>query len=309
MKIREKRIKRRNKRRNKIIKRTVGLLAVFIIGVGMGIGAFNKGNNKKTSLVYASHEKSESNSSKENSNKESDNKDKDNETEVDKAKADESKDSKNNEVENAKDNTTNKAVNDSSKNNNTKTPAKTDTTRSNNSTNYKEFFKEDVFMGDSVTEGISYYEFVQEENVYAKKGSHINAIKNELNKIESENPRNIYLLYGLNDLGAISNQWFIDQYRELVRSLKAKFPNSNIYVQSILPVLPKAESSKTGVNNKKINEYNSMLIDMAKEENINFLNIGSLINDSNKNLYEPDGIHFKADFYKLMLNYIRDNVN
>ncbi len=255
----------------------------------------NKNNGKGTSIAYASYEKTESNNSKESNNKESDNKDKHNEIKLDEAK-------------DSEDSITNKAVSDSDKNNNTITLAETDTTNLKKSSNYKEFFKKDVFMGDSVTEALPYYDFLQEENVYAKKGIHINDIKKEINKIEVKDPINIYLLYGLNDMAAISTKWFIDEYRELIHSLEAKFPNSNIYVQSILPVLSKAEGKESGISNEKINEYNSKLIDMAKEENVNFLNIASIPNDKNKNLYEPDGIHFKANFYTLLLNYLVDNV-
>jgi Lysophospholipase L1 and related esterases len=189
------------------------------------------------------------------------------------------------------------------------TNTSTDRAAPNTALNYKEFFKGDVFMGDSITDGISYCEFLDDVNVCAKVGINISNTKNEVNRIAIQNPRNIYLLYGVNDMDdTMPSQWFVEQYRELLHRVKAKFPNSNIYVQSILPVAPEVEQKTPHINNKHINETNEGLINMAKQENVNYLNIASVLNENNRDLYEPDGTHFKAPFYTLWLNYVANNI-
>ena len=175
--------------------------------------------------------------------------------------------------------------------------------------NYKEFFKQDVFMGDSITEAIAYNGILEQKNVCSKVGVNINEAKFQISSIKIENPRNIYLLYGVNDMDDRNQiRWFVDQYRDLVRNTKKSFPNSKIYIQSVLPVASTLEQRKPHTNNNYINECNESLIEMAKEENVQFLNIAALLNDSNQNLFEQDGFHFKTDFYYLWFNYLIKNI-
>ncbi|GAB6181933.1 hypothetical protein JCM14036_32520 [Desulfotomaculum defluvii] len=174
---------------------------------------------------------------------------------------------------------------------------------------YKEFFKQDVFMGDSITEAISYLDLLDQANVCATIGININEAKSQISSIKISNPRNIYLLYGVNDMDdRTDSNWFVGQYRELVRSLKVRFPEAQIYVQSVLPVAAKVERQKPHTNNRHIYKCNEGLAQMAAEERVEFIDIASLINDTNKKLYDSDGIHFKAPFYQLWFNYLIDIV-
>lgn len=177
------------------------------------------------------------------------------------------------------------------------------------SSNHKEFFKNDVFMGDSVTEGLSFYGYLDESRVYSKVGISITMAKNQIDSIVKLNPTNIFLLFGINDMGsAMSSQWFVAQYKELIHYIKSKLPDSKIYIQSILPVMPFVEVRAPYIKNSHITECNEGLKSMAKQENVNFINIASILNDSNKYLFESDGIHFKSDFYGLWLDYLRGQV-
>lgn len=172
---------------------------------------------------------------------------------------------------------------------------------------YKEFFKQDVFMGDSITEAISYLDLLDQSNVCAKIGINIDEAKSQIAGIKVNNPRNIYLLYGVNDMDDRSDSnWFVGQYRDLIRSLKVRFPNAKIYVQSVLPVDHKVEQRSPHTNNKYITKCNAALAQMAAEEHVQFIDIASLLKENNKGLYEQDGTHFKAPFYNLWFNYLVD---
>lgn len=170
---------------------------------------------------------------------------------------------------------------------------------------YKEFFRQDVFMGDSITEAISYLDLLDQSSVCAKIGININEAKSQIGSINNNNPRNIYLLYGVNDMDdRTDSNWFVGQYRELVRALKERFPNAQIYVQSVLPVEAKVEKQRPHTNNKHITRCNAGLAQMAAEEQVGFIDIAALVNDNK--LYETDGIHFKAPFYQLWFAYLVD---
>lgn len=176
------------------------------------------------------------------------------------------------------------------------------------SSNFKELFASDIFMGDSISEGLSFYDYLDEKNVDAKKGMSIVNAKNEISSVAKLKPKNIYILYGINDMNdTVSSKWFVDQYRGFIDNLKAQIPQANIYIQSILPVDSSEEKKNPHLNNKHISECNAALMDMAKQEKVSFINIASLINQNDKSLYEGDGTHFKAEFYPKWLKYVAEN--
>ena len=175
------------------------------------------------------------------------------------------------------------------------------------SNDYKEVFKEDLFLGDSITDSLSFYEFIDESHVVAKFGLTSKKAKDEIEGIVKVNPKNIFIMFGMNDIltGEDSNQ-FANKYAELIHDIKEKLPDSNIYIQSILLVDPKVKNKKPLLTNENIEDFNQALMDMTKDENIEYLNIRTILED-NGDLLEPDGIHVKYKFYELWLDYLIEN--
>lgn len=174
---------------------------------------------------------------------------------------------------------------------------------------YLTIFAKDLFMGDSIAEGLLFYEYVEESGIIAKLGFTLEKAKSELGRVDKAKPENIFLLFGTNDIvGTATDDKYIDDYVDLIREIKVKSPNSKIYVQSVLPVAAKVEGEKPNLNNSRIDELNVKLKDMAKTEGVRYLNIASVVKNSENNLYEPDGLHFRSDFYPLWLDFLIDNV-
>lgn len=176
------------------------------------------------------------------------------------------------------------------------------------SNDYKEVFKEDLFFGDSITDSLSFYEFIDESNVVAKFGLTAKGAKDEVQNIVKINPKSIFIMFGMNDIltDEDSNQ-FADDYAELIHIIKEKLPNTKIYVQSILSVDPKVKDKKPLLTNENIDNFNQALKGMAKNEKVEYLNIRTIL-EENKDLLEPDGIHVKYKFYKLWLDYLIENI-
>lgn len=174
---------------------------------------------------------------------------------------------------------------------------------------YNEVFKNDAFIGDSITEGLSFFEFVNEENVYAKLGVSLSTAQEELDNAVKLQPDNVFLLFGLNDVvdPGISEKSFAKSYKAMIQSIKKRLPKSNIYVQSVLPVLPCATEKKPSLNNERIKKFNLELINLCKNENVTYLDISALVN-GNQKLYQSDGIHFMQQFYTSWLYYIEKKV-
>jgi lysophospholipase L1-like esterase len=196
---------------------------------------------------------------------------------------------------------------DKTKDNNDK-PKDTKVAANSEKKDYKSIFNGDVFVGDSISDGLAYYDFINSSNVIAKLGCNLLKADNEVDKIASLKPKNIYILFGANDMDAkLSSEMFTQRYEKLIKDIKAKSPNSKIYIQSILPVSDKAVKSKPHLNSARINEFNNALKKMAEKEDINYVNIASVLKNTNTDLHEGDGIHFKYQFYILWLNYLADN--
>lgn len=175
--------------------------------------------------------------------------------------------------------------------------------------NYKEVFGNSLFIGDSITEGLSHYELLDEEKVIAQLGFTLLKANKQLSNIKTLEPENIFILLGTNEVEAnMSSEKFIKNYTDLLNNIKDKYPKANIYVQSILPVGPKVQQRLPFVTTARIEEFNRAIIEMAKNEDVNYLNTASVLEKTDKDLHEPDGIHFKYPFYKLWLNYLHNNI-
>ena len=173
---------------------------------------------------------------------------------------------------------------------------------------YKELFYNDVFIGDSITDSLSFYGFIEEKNVIAKLGLTTVQGKEKIEEVKKVTPTNIYMLFGTNDiLTGIDSEKFTHNYLPLIQLLKKELPDVNIYVQSIFPISSNTNKKKPLLTNNHINEFNEALIKMCENENINYVDIASILKNED-DPFEPDGIHLKYDFYKLWLDYLADNI-
>ena len=175
---------------------------------------------------------------------------------------------------------------------------------------YTEFFKNDLFIGDSITEELKYYKFLYENNVFSKIGLNTDTLRKLIpdEKFGIE-PKNIYLMMGLNDSVFVkSEEKFKERYVAMLDALQAKFPNAKIYLQAIFPVSKALDEKEDArVNNTKINSFNSVIKSIASERGLDFLDFSYLLNE-NQDYFEPDGMHLKSKFHKVWLNEVK-NIN
>ncbi|WP_138503973.1 SGNH/GDSL hydrolase family protein [Nostoc sp. PA-18-2419] len=116
-----------------------------------------------------------------------------------------------------------------------------------------------------------------------------------LGAFSATRPDVIYIMAGINDLrkGA-SDETILHNYRRIVRRLRQTHPQAQIIVQSILPTrLPK-------LSNSRIRQINAQLVQIAKQEGANYLNIYSWFTDMEGNLrpeLTTDGLHLSQEGY------------
>ncbi len=175
----------------------------------------------------------------------------------------------------------------------------------------EEFFNRALFIGDSITEGISAYGLLDETNVLAFKGLTILKAEKEIDTIIKRNPDKIYILLGSNDLlYGMDSKKFSSEYVEFIQLIKDKLPGSKIYIQSIFPVSIDVENENPMLSNSRIDEFNRELKSMADQQGIRYINVEKLLKDDrgiiNKD-YTSDGIHVKYKVYSIWLDYVKKN--
>lgn len=174
-------------------------------------------------------------------------------------------------------------------------------------TNFEKAFEDSVIMGDSRGEGLTGYNFLSSSSVVAYKGRNVITAKGDVSEAVNLSPNNIFLTYGMNDLQLFGNsKEFINKYELLIKDIKSKLPSSKIYVTSIIPTTQEAIVKEPKFKN--VESFNKALEEMCKDLNIKFIDINDSIGSGN-NLYEPDGIHFKAKFYDGYLKILQEKVN
>ena len=82
---------------------------------------------------------------------------------------------------------------------------------------------------------------------------------------------------------------------------------------SIPPVTEKKENeTESSINNSKIDEYNSKLLEMANKKGIYFVDINTALKNNQGKLdldkATNDGYHFKRATYDIMTDYILKHV-
>ena len=158
-------------------------------------------------------------------------------------------------------------------------------------------FKDYVLLGDSRAVGYWYRNFLDKSRVLADGGHTIRNLKEQIDKIVEMNPSQIFLCYGLNDSSI--GYWdtaeeYVTEYMATVNEIREKLPNATIVVSSILPAKdPAFERSKKWYN---IPEWSAALEKACQANGILFANCDQLAVD-HPNLWDPDGIHFRKEFY------------
>lgn len=160
----------------------------------------------------------------------------------------------------------------------------------------KQKFVNSVVMGDSIAYSFAEYDVLDASSVVAKIGVSIVSIDEDLATVEQMVPDAIFLSYGMNDITNTNGdaQVYREQYKSVIDELKKELPNSRIFVNSIFPVQQKVLAEQPEFEN--LAQYNEMLSELCDEEKITFIDNTSLVEEK---YYEPDGIHFVAEFYPI----------
>ena len=182
------------------------------------------------------------------------------------------------------------------------------------------FFDGAVFIGNSRTEGFMLYAGPSNAQYLTSIGLMVNTAftKNNIAVNGKKIPvmdalatmtfSRVYIMLGLNELGWVYPSVYQEYYGRIIDRIREINPEADIYIQSILPVSEEKSASSEWENNARINEYNQLLMELAQQKQVYYVNVAEAVADDSGALPADsayDGIHLKPNPCKLWLEYLK----
>jgi len=168
-----------------------------------------------------------------------------------------------------------------------------------------------VFLGDSITEGGEWGELFDNNMIRNRgiAGDVSSALYGRLDDIIRLSPNKVFLMVGVNDLLFVSVDEVVKNYKAIVEKVTKEIPSCQLYLQSVLPI--NSEVRNIPISNKSIKSLNVAIQQIAKEKNLQYLDIHALLQDEKGNLkaqYTQDGIHINGEAYVVWSQAIKEHV-
>lgn len=189
-----------------------------------------------------------------------------------------------------------------------------------------EFFKDDLFIGDSIFTGLYLFSFIDRNNVaaavgYTAYGAQVNPFDeafysgSAVDYAKNRKPKRIIIMLGSNSLSpqTVLDDYddFITGYRGLLNTLKRDCPDSSICVVSVPPIAADSSmASYSGVTNTIIDDANTRIRSLCNELGVTYFDFNSFLkNDEgyfSEEYAEGDGMHFLGTTYPLLLSGLQN---
>ena len=184
-----------------------------------------------------------------------------------------------------------------------------------------------VFLGDSTTYGMKYYGVLSGGKdttqvwtpssgtltlsyqsfaaiIYPEDGSEITIRE----AVERKKPAMMVITLGVNGVSFMGHDDFVNEYTDLVTDIMELSPDTKVIIQSIFPVASHYEYLKS-INNTKICEANTWLLEVAENTGAKYLNTISVLMGSDgwlpDDFQNGDGLHLNTEGFSRVLSYIR----
>lgn len=185
------------------------------------------------------------------------------------------------------------------------------------------YFNDIVFCGDSLTYALGLdSRFFKSQKVVAWGGLGVydfldynsHAVYNQSDEIMSSlewlvklNPKVMYIMLGTNGIMIWSNEKHIMFYENMIDRIAEALPSTQLVLVGI-PAWGASRNTET-FNGKKVDNFNMLLLELAKKKGAYYLNFGQATRDENGNIREElvlgDGVHWQNECKYLYLEYIR----
>lgn len=164
-----------------------------------------------------------------------------------------------------------------------------------------------VFLGDSITEGGRWDEWFPDSDIINRGigGNKTNDVLARLDQIYRLQPRQIFLMIGINDLNLRrSLPDILDNYRAIFDGIEQHLPRTRVMVQSVLPL---NDDLRYAVDGDSIVRVNRFLQAEADRRGYAYIDLHAAFSDDRGQLRRElsnDGIHLLGAGYALWRDQI-----
>lgn len=173
-----------------------------------------------------------------------------------------------------------------------------------------------VFLGNSITEGTHWNELLGMDNAVNRgiSGDTTFGVLERLGEVTQGSPAKVFLLIGVNDLARnIPNGTIIRNYGLIIDRIRKESPETQIYVQTLLPVNDTFTQFKNHYDKAPhILTINGALGHLAHRKKVNFIDLYAKFLDDQGRLdrqYTHDGLHLTAKGYAHWSNLLKPYLN
>lgn len=131
-------------------------------------------------------------------------------------------------------------------------------------------------------------------------------------------PSKIFINIGSNDLGfGVPEATFLANYDEILRQIKGKLPETQVFVMAYYPINPVADFGESEAehesffskrNNEMLQLASSKVAQLAQKYNYEFINVNAGLTDADGNLRQEltfDGAHMYPAGYEIVLGNMK----
>lgn len=181
------------------------------------------------------------------------------------------------------------------------------------------YFDDAVFIGDSRTEGLFLNTGLSNATSFAHMGLMVDTVFTQplinvngekvpvIDALKKTAFSKVYIMLGVNETGWVYGSAFVKKYGEIVDAIREINPEAVIYIQEIMPVSKQVSDTHSYVKNPRITEYNQLLLQLAEEKQVYYIDTASAVAEADGTLPEdaaPDGIHLVRAYCQRWLDYL-----
>ena len=186
-----------------------------------------------------------------------------------------------------------------------------------------DYFTDAVFIGNSLTVGLSMNCGKPLATFYASTGLNVNTVWDSatialdngsygtvFDALAQKQFSRVYVMFGINEVGWPYWDVFRTNYAKVVDKIKELQPGAKIYIESILPVSSKAVETDPVFTTDKIDGLNEYVKNVAADTGTTYLDVNSALRQADGSLPEEastDGIHLMKDYCMNWLKYLADH--
>lgn len=165
------------------------------------------------------------------------------------------------------------------------------------------YYRNSVILGDSISESILDFRLLLSHNTIARRGYSVDQITDAIAVVSHLHPKVLFMEFGKNDIVRFHGNevLFIEEYRKQINSIQLVLPQTDIFINSIIPLRHDVMLKLVGF--QAYERFNRALKIMCQEDGLGYIDNTGLMNWGN-DVYEYDGIHPKYPYYLKWLKHM-----